>query len=408
MSDLAAAKRPPLVAHVIQRLAVGGLENGLVNLINHMPEDRYRHAVICLGGATDYSSRIERKDVPVFTLGQRPGHDFRVHGQLLKLLRRLCPAIVHTRNLAALEFQTVAALAGVPGRIHGEHGRDMHDLDGASRKYNLLRKGVRPFVQRYTAVSQELARWLVDRVGVRPDQVAQVYNGVDAEKFHPRNSARPFCGPAGFMTVDSFVVGTVGRMEPVKDQLTLVRAFIGLAQSGGEVGKRLRLLIVGDGSLRSPAMELLREARMEDRAWLPGERNDIPDLLRSMDLFVLPSLREGVSNTILEAMATALPVVATRVGGNPELVREGETGGLVAHSDPASMARAIHDYFSQPEKCRRHGAAGRLLVGQMFTMENMVQGYLDVYDTVTRSERNLTAERAKNMERSGRPQRAER
>src|ERR1051325_11239302 len=106
--------QPLLVAHVIQRLAVGGLENGLVNLMNHMSEDRYRHVIICLADATDYSRRIKNKDVPVIALRQRLGQDYRPHWRLLKLLRRLRPAIVHTRNLAALEFQIVAALAGVP------------------------------------------------------------------------------------------------------------------------------------------------------------------------------------------------------------------------------------------------------------------------------------------------------
>lgn len=392
--------RSPLIVHVIQRLAVGGLENGLINLINHMPEGRYRHAVICLGEATEYSQRIEKKGVPVFALGQRPGHDFRVHGRLLKLLRDLRPAIVHTRNLAALEFQAIAALAGVTGRIHGEHGRDMHDPDGASRKYNLLRKAMGPFVQRYTAVSLDLARWLIERLGVRPERVTQIYNGVDAEKFRPCNGWRRLCGPAGFITRDSFVVGTVGRMEAVKDQLTLVRAFVQSVQSSDEARKRLRLLMVGDGSLRAPALEILREARLEDLAWLPGERDDVPDLMRAMDLFVLPSLREGISNTILEAMATGLPVVATDVGGNPELVQQGTTGELVPHSDPVSMARAIDGYFRQRDKCLRHGAAGRRLVEQKFRMESMVEGYLRVYDAVTKRKRNFTTECTENRERA--------
>src|SRR3972149_3266439 len=117
---------PPLVAHVIHRLAVGGLENGLINLINHMPDGRYRHVIICLADTTDYSKRIWGKDVPVIALHQRQGHDFAVHWRLLKLLLRLRRAIVHTRNLAALEFQTIATLAAVRGRVHGEHGRDMY------------------------------------------------------------------------------------------------------------------------------------------------------------------------------------------------------------------------------------------------------------------------------------------
>jgi len=373
---------PPLVAHVIQRLAVGGLENGLINLINHMPEDRYRHVIICLADTTDYSRRITRKDISVIALHQRQGHDFGVHWRLLKLLLRLRPAIVHTRNLAALEFQVVAALAGVRGRVHGEHGRDMFDLDGANRKYNLLRKTIRPFVHRYTAVSVDLARWLVATIGIKPDRVTQIYNGVDADKFRPRGSACGRFGPEGFLTSDSFVVGTVGRMEPVKDPITLVRAFIRLVQTSSEARKRLRLVMIGDGSLRLLTMELLRNAQMEGLTWLPGERNDVPELMRSMDLFVLPSLREGLSNTILEAMATGLPVVATRVGGNPELVDAGNSGDLVPHSDPVSMACAIDSYFREPEKAIQHGTLGRRNVERRFSIEGMVEGYLKTYDAV--------------------------
>lgn len=373
---------PPLVAHILQRLAVGGLENGVVNLINHMPEDRYRHAVICLARTTDYSQRIKRKDVPVIALHQRQGQDFSVHWRLLKVLVRLRPAIVHTRNLAALEFQAIAALAGVRGRIHGEHGRDMHDLDGTNRKYNLLRKTIRPFVQHYTAVSIDLRQWLVDTIGVRPDRVTQIYNGVDTDKFRPRERKHGRFGPHGFLTQNSFVIGTVGRMEPVKDQITLIRAFIQLVRASSKARERLRLMVIGDGSLRLSAIDLLRSAQIEDLAWLPGERDDVAELLRSMDLFVLPSLREGISNTILEAMATGLPVVATRVGGNLELVDAGSTGDLVLHSDPVSMACAIDSYFRDAEKATQHGTLGRRIVERRFSMESMVEGYLKTYDAV--------------------------
>jgi len=229
----------------------------------------------------------------------------------------------------------------------------------------------------------DLAQWLVESIGIRPDRVTQIYNGVDTDKFHPSKSPRERLGPDGFLAADSFVVGTVGRMEPVKDQITLVRAFIQLVQSRAGAHDRLRLMMIGDGSLRAPAMELLRSAGLENLAWLPGERDDVSELMRSMDLFVLPSLREGVSNTILEAMASGLPVVATRVGGNPELVGEEDTGVLVPHSDPPSMADAIDSYFREPERGVRHGAHGRRTVEKRFSMEAMVTGYLKTYDALT-------------------------
>ena len=131
----------PLIAHVIFRLDIGGLENGLVNLINHMPESRYRHAIICLQNYTDFRLRIRREDVPVFALNKAEGKDFHLYSQLWHLLRNIKPHIVHTRNLAALDCQFVAALAGVRARVHGEHGWDMMDLHGSNFKYNLLRRG---------------------------------------------------------------------------------------------------------------------------------------------------------------------------------------------------------------------------------------------------------------------------
>jgi glycosyltransferase involved in cell wall biosynthesis len=142
------------------------------------------------------------------------------------------------------------------------------------------------------------------------------------------------------------------------------------------------LVIVGEGSLRSEAHRLLREGDAEHLCWLPGEREDIPEILRSLDLFVLPSLREGISNTILEAMASGVPVVATRVGGNPELVAEGETGLLVPPEDPVAMAEAIRTYLDRPDLLKAHGQAGRKRVEQNFSIEKMVNGYLAVYDSV--------------------------
>lgn len=377
----AANHPPPLIVHVIQRLAVGGLENGLVNLINHMPKDRYRHAIICLRSSTEFKNRIQSKNVAVIELNNTLGHGVGVYLRLARTVRDLKPDIVHTRNLPALEFQLVAALLGVKARIHGEHGRDVYDLDGRSRKYNALRKAMRPFVQHYTVVSRDLREWLIHTVGVDQQCVTQILNGVGTDRFQPRRGPRDLTGPPGFMSHDSVVIGTIGRMEAVKDQMTLVRAFLYLLNADIRARQRLRLLLIGDGSLRAAALELLRSAGAEWLAWLPGEREDVPAMMRALDIFVLPSLREGISNTILEAMASGLPVVATRVGGNPELIVNEVTGTLVPPADPVAMAEAIRTYLLYPQKGTIHGQAGRRRVESCFSMEAMVGGYLKVYDT---------------------------
>ena len=374
--------KPPLVAHIIHRLAVGGLENGLINLINGTDSRRYRHAIISLTDSTEFRDRIRQSNVPVVAIHKQPGKDIPAYQRLWRVLKEMTPAIVHTRNLPALECLAVAALAGVGGRVHGEHGRDIYDLDGASRKYKLLRRAVNPFVSCYTAVSRDLAAWLVGQIGISQSKVIRICNGVDAARFIPRPSARLPIGPQGFVQSDSFIVGTVGRMQAVKDQLTLVRAFLHILQSYPDARREMRLVMIGDGPLRDDARKTLQAANAADLAWLPGERSDIPELMRSLDLFVLPSIAEGISNTILEAMACGLPVVATRVGGNSELVQEGITGVLVPPSNPSAMAEAIHSYLMQPGKVVAHGNAARDRVEKEFSLDLMIDRYLAVYDSV--------------------------
>ena len=384
--------QPPLVMHVVRRLAVGGMENGLINLINHMPPNRYRHAIVCLTDFTDFRHRIEHAaDVPVVALHQNAGHDSRAHVRLWTLIRRLRPAVVHTRNLPSLEHVIPAALAGVPARIHGEHGRDMHDLDGLNRKYNLLRKALRPLIHHHIAVSTDLADWLIRTVGIPAQRVSQIYNGVDVDRFRPRTGPRRPAIPEGFAPEGSVIVGTVGRMEAVKDQVTLVRAFLRLLDTEPDGRRRMRLAMIGDGALLDAARQLLRAAGAEGLAWLPGTRNDVPAIVPALDLFVLPSLREGISNTILEAMASGLPVIATRVGGNPELVEEGRTGLLVPPTNPAAMAEGIRFYLQHPNEIKRHGDTARKKVESHFSMEAMVNGYLAVYDAVLKDRRRTIA-----------------
>ncbi|MGV7206272.1 TIGR03088 family PEP-CTERM/XrtA system glycosyltransferase [Oxalobacteraceae bacterium A2-2] len=372
---------PPLVLHLIHQLGIGGLENGLVNLINHMPPERYRHAIVCVKDSTGFAARITRSGVDIISLHKREGKDWRHYLRLFLILRRLRPQLVHTRNLSGMEGQLLAALAGIRLRIHGEHGRDMGDLHGDSPKYLLLRKLLRPLVGHFIAVSQELESWLVASIGVRRALITRIANGVDSVRFHPRLGPSAAVGPPGFLCEDAFVVGGVGRMVEVKDYPALVEAFLRLLDSEpSRAATRLRLMIVGDGPARGACLERLRQAGAAGLAWLPGARDDIPQLLRAMDLFVLPSLAEGSSNTILEAMATGLPVVATRVGGNRDLVEPGWSGTLVPPRTPACLADAIGDYYRIPGLARRHGRRARRRVLNQHSLLAMTSAYLAVYD----------------------------
>lgn len=379
-------EQPRLVVHLIHQLDVGGLENGLINLIKHMPPERYRHAIVCLKDYSDFHAHIRARGVEIISLNKREGKDFGHYLRMFRTLRALQPDLIHTRNLCGIEGQLVAALAGVKLRVHGEHGRDMFDLYGTRLKYQLLRRLLRPLIGHFIAVSADLEHWLIDSVGAPPGRVSQISNGVDSVQFHPRLGPPAAVGPEGFMQDNAFVIGSVGRMVDVKNFTTLVEAFLRLIASPHPAHQRLRLLIVGDGPSRAECLGMLQRAGVAHRAWLPGERSDIPQMLRAMDLFVLPSLAEGSSNTILEAMASGLPVVATAVGGNTELVHPGFTGILVPPKSPELMAAAIADYCRIPEMGARHGNRARTQVIASHSLPAMARGYLAVYDSLTKQD----------------------
>lgn len=369
-----------LIVHVVYRFDVGGLENGLVNLINHLPRDAFRHAIVSLTEIADFRHRIVHDDVQFIALGKGPGHAVKLYPRLYSLFREMRPAIVHSRNLAALETLVPAWAAGVGVRVHGEHGRDMGDLDGSSRKYQWVRRAYRPFVTHYIALSRDLERYLCQKVGIGTDRVTQIYNGVDSARFRPAAAGRAPIDGCPFRDPATWLFGTVGRMERVKDPLNLVHAFVQALQLAPSKRARLRLVMVGDGALYSNAKATLEKAGVSDLAWFPGERSDVADILRGLDCFVLPSLAEGISNTILEAMATGLPVIATDVGGNRELVDAGRTGQIVPASDPNALALSMLAYARDPESARAAGRAGRNRIEREFSLEAMLGRYKGLYD----------------------------
>jgi sugar transferase (PEP-CTERM/EpsH1 system associated) len=372
---------PPLVAHIIYALSTGGLENGLVNIINRSPPERYRHVIICLTVADEFAHRITAENVLVIELHKREGHDLRCYWRLRRLLQELRPAIIHSRNMAALESQLCSI--GLPDvkRVHGEHGREVNDLDGSNWKYLIFRKFMRIFMHQYIAVSKDLEHWLISRVGLSSDRVQQIYNGVDYHRFTPEDVKPMALLPTRWQELDGILIaGTVGRLTPVKDQQLLLRAVAHLRAGHPELGDRLRLLIVGEGPLYPVLIQMIEQFALQDIVWLAGDRQDVPELLRAMDIFVLPSLGEGISNTVLEAMASGLPVVATAVGGNIELVEEGFNGSLVPVGNHQALSNAMATLLMNDTERTRQGSNARQRVCQQFDWDRTVDAYLRLYD----------------------------
>jgi sugar transferase (PEP-CTERM/EpsH1 system associated) len=371
---------PVLIVHLIYRLDYGGLENGLVNLVNRLPATRFRHAILCLAGYGEFRRRVARDDVEVVSVDKREGKDPRAYLRVLGHLRRLRPDVVHTRNLGTIDLQWVALAAGVRHRVHGEHGFVAEDPRGLGARSLRIRRVCRPAIQRYVAMSRDIVAWLERDVGVPHGRIRQIYSGVDTSVFRPEG-ATPADLPWRDEARDTLVVfGTVGRLDPIKNQLALVEALHGVGSSDAALRSRLRLIVAGNGPHRGALEEASRRLLPEGHVWFTGARNDVPDLLRSMDVFVLPSLNEGISNTILEAMACARPVVAARVGGNPELVVEGETGALYDAGSPDALASCLAAYARDLARRHAHGQAARRRICEGFSLEAMVGRYEQFYD----------------------------
>lgn len=381
----ATEKAAPLIVHLVYRLDFGGLENLMVERINRLPVGAYRHAVVALTQSSDFAKKITRPDVVVHELHKQPGASPGTHLDLYSLLRKLKPAVLHSYNLAGVEYAPIAMLAGVPVRINGAHGRDASDPDGTNPKHRLLRRLMIPFHDCMYGNSADLVAWNRNFIGVPAAKSRLLGNGIDSDKFHPAGIK----GDVPGFGADCIVIGTVGRIQDVKDHAGLMDAFIALRALLPEQAARLRLAIVGDGPLLPALRAKAAAAGIDAAVWLPGARTDIADILRSLDIFCMSSLAEGTPGSALEAMATSLPVVGTRVGGLPEVIDDGVTGTLVPPSDPPSMAAALAHYVAAPELAAQHGAAGRDRILNRYNMPAMVAAYKSMYDTLCDRKTNL-------------------
>ena len=355
------------IAHVVFGLGLGGLENGLVNLVSGLDRERFQHAIFCMKVLGPNAARAEAAGAQVELVGRPEARNRLIIPKLYMRFRRFRPHVVHTRNFGTVDAIVAGRLARVPGIVHGEHGWDTADMDGADPRPRSIRRFLAPSVRRFIAVSEDIGAWLADHGEKLAGKITTIHNGVDLERFQcdrKLDSAR-----------EIFLVGTIGRLTPVKDQGALIEAFDIIAARHDHV----RLLIVGGGELDSSLRAAAQAASFSERIEIRAPTDDASTVYPDMDLFVLPSLNEGISNTILEAMASGLAVVATRVGGNPELVVDGETGALVPPSNPRELAAALEVYATNPQLARTHGAAGRARAEKSFSLDRMCEAYEDLY-----------------------------
>ena len=293
----------------------------------------------------------------------RPLRDFRGLLELTVLVRRERPHIVHVNSAKAGALGRLAAwLARVPIRVYTVHGWSFTAHGGTSSAvYRVAERALRPLTTMTICVAESERRAGLEAGTCDEATTVVIRNGVELPSAAAVESRS---GP--------YRLVTVGRLQAPKDPLTLVRAL-------GELGGPGEAVIAGDGPDRPAVEGEVRRLGLQSVVRLAGERDDVGELLAKADLFVLSSRSEGLPLSILEAMATGLPVVASRVGGVPELVVDGETGLLVPPGDPHALAAAIERLLDDPALRRRLGTAGRTRVSEHFDLASARRAHLDLY-----------------------------
>ncbi len=376
--------------HVVDVLGLAGMEYGVMKVVNGLVAgSEIRSSILCLQTQLAAAKQILHPSVPVVELHKAPGRDLRSVLRMAAVFRRERIDIVHSHNWPTYFYSVAAArLAGVPVVLHGEHGRE---ATGQSPRRLRLCRWLAHGVTHFVTVSKELAGNLVTAWKISSSRVSYIPNGVDLDRFGRPAEPDTIRRELG-LADDCPVLLNVGRLVPVKDHPTLLRAFAIVHRSRPDA----RLLIIGGKSgaegkhyaaaeVSKRIQDLIASLGIAEAVHLTETRHDVPQILSQCQLYLNSSVFEGMSNTILEAMASGKPVVATAVGGNPELVQDGVTGYLVPSGDVQQMADRILRLLQQPEQALAFGAAGRRAVEARHAMPSMIAAYHRLYTTLARS-----------------------
>ncbi len=367
---------PPLIAHVLHRLDLAGAEV-LADALARRLADRFRFAFFCLDGVGPLGERLAADGYPVVHLGRRPGIDPAVARRLRHAVRDHGVALLHAHQYTPFFYAALSRAGGLGGHppiLFTEHGR--HYPDRRKRRRVLANRLLLKPADRVTAVGSFIRDALIAHEAIATDRVEVIYNGIDPRPYEQadRAAARRAMG----LDDNELAVLHVARFAPVKDHETSLRAFARLV----EAEPRARLVLIGDGEGRAAAERQTRDLGVTERVTFLGRRDDVPALLAGGDAFVLSSLSEGVSVTLLEAMAAGVPIAATDVGGNGEVVEHGVTGLLSPRRDADALAANLLRLLRDPGLRRRLADAGRRRLRERFTQARMHEAYARRYDAM--------------------------
>ena len=358
------------VLELTTTLEVGGTERMLSYLARGLDAAKFNVTVACLKHGGPIADELSRAGVSVVSLRMKSKLDYAVAFRLYRLLRERRIDILHSYLFHAnLLSRIVGRLARVPVIISSE--RTM-GFEGRHRL--LINRLTSPLADAYTGNAEAVRQFMISEIGLPEGRTVVIHNGVDLKRFDievDRNAVRKRLG----LSPTDVVCASVARLDEQKGISYLIEA----ARKVVEEKPDTRFIIVGDGPLRKSLEGLSTRLGLEEHVLFLGARNDVAEILKASDVFVLPSLWEGFPNVVLEAMASGLPVVATKTSGTPEAVADGDTGLLVEPKDAQGLAEAIRTMVSDEQQRRAMGARGKKRVMELFSLEKMITANEELY-----------------------------
>ncbi len=360
--------------HVIDSLGTGGTEEGIRKLLSGLDPAAFEQIVCTVAPSPQTEAKTGTR---VISLGRSGGGRQMLVGKLKRVFERERPHIVHSRNWGAIEAIVAARMAGVRTVIHSEHGLESSTYRRQPWRRNVMRQLCFACADRVFAVSDSLRAYYAQQLWIGKNRMRVIPNGVDTKRFRPQEDVRHAARQKLGVGPDTLVIGTLGRLDPIKDHRTLFQAADLLLTFGVPV----QLVVVGDGAERK-ALEADMKTRnlLATQTVFVGETTDTVSQLNSFDVFVLPSLAEGMSNALLEAMSVGVPCVATRVGGNPELVEEGSSGLLFEPGDATRLAAHLKSLALNPQYRHDLGGNARRRAEERFSLHRMLSNYTQLYE----------------------------
>lgn len=364
-------KEPSRVLHLVQGLNVGGLEYMVVGLVNRLDRENHMPSICCFNTLGKLQNKL-LDDTKVTLLKRKPGIDFLYPFKLASMLKEDRIDIVHLHNSTAFFYGVLAGkIAGARRIVYTEHARDV----SPNITVRIVDKILSYMTDRIVVVAEFLKWNLVQKEWIDPTTITTIYNGIDGDEFI-REFDREEITEELNISPASKIIGIVARLDRIKNHKCLIKAMKNVAALFPDA----LLLVIGDGPLRGELEELVSFERLHKNIIFLGTRNDIPRLLSVLDIFVLCSLSEGLPLTILEAMAAGKSIVATNVGGIPEIIQDGTDGIIIPSDDPDALADAILELIRDDRKRHDMGVKARIKFEERFTVQAMVESYEKLYE----------------------------